>query len=244
MAYLNYISDQELEDIVKQVLDKGMERKNEAEEKFTDNVIDPFGCLFEASAFYVDHETWKKSETIRQCQKTLQNHIGNLHQQILGRVKLWEDLGTGGVIDLVCHEKKIIAEVKNKYNTVTGGKLSDQYYSLERLIMPKVSVYRGYTAFFVNIIPAKPVRFNQTFQPSDKEKSSKCAENKNIRHIDGASFYQLVTGQETALADLHAVLPTVISKIFEKHYNDEKFKIADENEFAKYYDLAYKDKNE
>ena len=93
MSYLTYISDQQIKEIVKFVLDKGTERKQEAEKKFTKNVIDPFGALFEAAAFNVDHKTWKSSETIRQCQKTLQNHVGDLHQKILGSVINWKDLG-------------------------------------------------------------------------------------------------------------------------------------------------------
>ncbi len=67
------------------------------------------------------YEIWYKNETARQAQKTLQNHLGDFHQRILGSVKGWTDMHTGGVIDLISHDTKIIAEVKNKYNTVSGG---------------------------------------------------------------------------------------------------------------------------
>lgn len=239
MPYLNYISDEQLKLIVKSVLDKGIERKKAAESKFTKNVIDPFGSLFEAAAFNVDHNTWKNSETIRQCQKTLQNHVGDLHQKILGGVKDWQDLGTGSMVDLVCDSQQIIAEVKNKYNTVTGGKLADQYYSLERLVMPKASKYRNYTAYFVNIIPKSPERFNGTFEPSDKDKGAKCPRNEQIRVIDGASFYALVTGEENAIKDLYNALPVVIEDIFKTDYNQPEFTIPDQQAFEKYFDLAY-----
>lgn len=244
MSYLSYINDAELIKIVKLVLDKGIERKKEAEKKFTKNVIDPFGSLFEAAAFDVDHNTWKSSETIRQCQKTLQNHIGDLHQKILGKVNGWSDLGTGSVVDLECVGNKIIAEVKNKYNTVTGGKLADQYYSLERLVMPKASKYRNYTAYFVNIIPRKPTRFDDIFVPSDKDKGAKCPENKQIRITDGASFYTLVTGEEDALSNLYIALPSVIEDIFANHYGIQNFQIPDKVEFSKYFDLAFKNNHD
>lgn len=239
MCYLNYIEDKKLKEIVKLVLDKGINRKKEADEKFTKNVIDPFGSLFEAAAFDVDHNTWKSAETIRQCQKTLQNHVGDLHQKILGNVNGWEDLGTGSVVDLVCENNRILAEVKNKYNTVTGGKLADQYYSLERLVMPKASKYRSYKAYFVNIIPKKPSRFNKTFEPSDKDKGAKCPKNELIRVIDGASFYELVTGDKNAITDLYAALPVVIEDIFKTEYGQPGFEIPDKQEFAKYFNLAY-----
>jgi hypothetical protein len=239
MSYLNYISDDTLEEFVKYVLDKGIERKKEADNKFNKNVIDPFGSLFEAAAFNIDHKTWKDSETIRQCQKTLQNHVGELHQKILGEVDGWQDLGKGSVVDLVCENKKIIAEVKNKYNTVTGGKLADQYYSLERLVMQKSSKYRGYTAYFVNVIPKNPEPMDKCFEPSDKEKGARCQKNENIRVIDGASFYSLVTDDSNAIIDFYKVLPIVIETVFSKYYNQAGFKIPDKEVFQQYFNSAY-----
>jgi len=243
MSYLTYISDEDLTCIVKDVLNVGIARKKEAKTKFTKNVIDPFGSLFESAAFDVDHKIWQESEMIRQCQKTLQNHIGDLHQKILGHVAGWEDLGTGSVVDLINRDKKIIAEVKNKYNTVTGGKLAEQYQSLERLVMPKASSYKDHTAYFVNIIPKKPELYNNTFEPSDKDKGTKCSKNEQIRIIDGNSFYALVTGQKTALEDLYNALPKVIEDIFEHSYGKTGFKIHDKTMFAEYFRLAYKTDN-
>jgi len=78
MAYLSYIKDDDLIDVVKGVLDVGIERKKEVKVKFNKNVIDPFGSLFESAAFDVDHTTWKESEMIRQCQKTL--HLNSSHK--------------------------------------------------------------------------------------------------------------------------------------------------------------------
>ncbi len=239
MSYLEFISDDEIVGLVKNVLDIGRSRMAKAEASFSKNVIDPFAALVESSAFGVDHETWVSSETIRQCQKTLQNHIGDLHQKILGKAAGWTDLGVGSVVDLVCHDRKLIAEVKNKHNTVTGGKLADQYYSMERLVTPKASQYKGYTSYFVNVIPKKPIRFDTTFEPSDKEKGIKCPKNELIRIIDGASFYALVTGDEAALDKLYKALPKVIEHIFQDHYGIKGYKVSDKEAFASYFTDAY-----
>lgn len=239
MAYLEFISDDILISLVKDVLDVGRKKKVSVEKQFQNNVIDPFSSLFESAISEVDHATWKNSEMVRQCQKTLTNHIGNLHQKVLGAVAGWEDLGVGSVVDLVCHEQKIIAEVKNKHNTVTGGKLADQYYSLERLVMPKASTYKGYTAYFVNVIPKKPARFDINFEPSDKDKGSKCPSNEKIRLIDGASFYQLVTGREFALQEFYDALPFVIEDIFVNQYQQRDFSIADKGLFRQYFMDAF-----
>ncbi len=46
------------------------------------NVIDPFAAFFEMAGFGLGHEAWVKSESSRQAQKTLQNHVGEFHQNI------------------------------------------------------------------------------------------------------------------------------------------------------------------
>ena len=240
MSYVEYLDDETLKKLVKEVLDVGRAKKKVVEKDFQKNIIDPFASLFDAAVSEVTPETWKESEMIRQCQKALTNHIGNLHQKILGNVSGWQDLGVGSIVDLVCHDQKIIAEVKNKYNTVTGGKLADQYYSLERLVTPKSSKYKDYTSYFVNIIPKKPERFDITFEPSDKDKGIKCHQNNKIRIIDGASFYTLVTGRQLALEELFNALPFVIENIYQEEYKTIDFSIADKELFKQYFLDAYK----
>lgn len=239
MAYVDYLNDATLRAQVKNVLDVGRERQVGVLENFQSNVIDPFSTLFESAVSGVDHDAWQKAEMVRQCQKTLSNHIGSLHQKILGAVAGWQDLGVGNEVDLVCHERKIIAEVKNKYNTVTGGKLADQYQQLDSLVMPKASRYKGYTAYFVNIIPKSPQRFDTIFTPSDKTKGARCQANELIRIIDGASFYALVTGREQALREMYDALPRVIESIFREDYGQPNFSLPDKNQFRHYYLAAY-----
>ena len=116
MALLEFISDKDLISEVRNLVKKTLEKRSKAEKDFTKNVVDPFGSLFEAPSF-PSHESWKSSELMRQTQKTIQNHVGTFHQKILGHVVGWADLGTGSVVDLVNNDRKIIAEVKNKYVT-------------------------------------------------------------------------------------------------------------------------------
>jgi hypothetical protein len=187
------------------------------------------------SGFEIDYTTWLKSETSRQAQKSLQNHIGDFHQNILGYSKGWKNMKVGNVIDLVSDENKMIAEIKNKYNTISGGKLSDLYYSLEKLISPKSSIYKGYTAYYVSVIPKKRERYNKPFSPSDKDKGEKCPQNDLIREIDGASFYCLATGYENALADLFDILPDVINCC-----TGGKYLIKDRSKLKEFFNIAYK----
>lgn len=234
MPKLTWISDTELNEAVIQLMKKAKEAKIKAVTKFGKNVIDPFSALFEMSGFGMNYEDWVKSETARQAQKTLQNHVGEFHQNILGSCKGWANMNKGSVIDLVSSTKKIVAEVKNKYNTISGGKLSDLYYSMDKLVMPKTSIYKDYTAYYAVIIPKMPTRYDKEFVPSDKEKGKKCPSNNKIREIDGASFYSLVTGEDKALEQLFDVLPSVIAKCSNGKYN-----FADKTKLKTFFDMAY-----
>jgi len=213
MPKLTWISDQDLFKAVSDLLAVAGTAKTQAIQEFGKNVVDPFAALFEISGFEINYSEWVISERARQSQKTLQNSIGVFHQVILGSCAGWQNMGIGNSIDLLNQGKKIIAEVKNKHNTITGGQLSVYYEHLENLVMPNASVYKGYTVYYVAIIPKKPVRFDIEFTPSDRQTSSKKSKNGQIRHIDGASFYELVTGEQNALEELYDVLPSVIKVI-------------------------------
>ncbi len=213
MPRLTWIDDDNLYSAVKSLLNIAYSARAEAEEKFGKNVVDPFSAIFEMSGFGMNYEEWVKSEEARQVQKTLQNFIGEFHQTILGHCTDWENLKKGNIIDLVNTKTKVIAEIKNKHNTKTGGDLVTVYKVLEDFVMPKNSKYKGFTGYYVTIIPKRPKRFNIEFTPSDKAVGAKCTSNKLIRHIDGASFYELVTGEQNALRDLFTALPDVIQDI-------------------------------
>ena len=129
-----------LEDEVKTLLKLAVSAKIKADNHFGRNVVDPFAAIFEIAGFKSDHYAWKISETARQAQKTLQNGIGEFHQKILGSVPGWTDMRRGSVVDLRNESLKIIAEIKNKFSTVSGGKLADVYKSLDGLVSPKNSI--------------------------------------------------------------------------------------------------------
>lgn len=218
MPYLHFISDQNLEQEVDKILSTASLALDEANTKFEQNVIDPFSVTFEMAGFKIKEvASWEVREKSRQSQKTLSNAFGDFHQNILGHVAGWKNLGIGHSADLECADKKIIAEVKNKYSTVSGGKLCDVYDHLEQLVMPIASRYKDYTAYYVETIPkpkgGKPQNYDEPFTPSDKKTKTRKPPNELIRKIDGQRFYALVTGVPDALEQLYDVLPTVISKL-------------------------------
>jgi len=218
---LDFISDNDFDLVVSELFEKAISAKVKMnDKKFHERVIDPLSSLIEISAFDLSYDDWKKGEQRRQIQKTLNNAIGGFHQKLLGKVSGWEDLGTGGGIDLVNEDKKIIAEIKNKHNTVPFGKEKDVYTELLNLVMPKNSKYKDFTAYYVKIIPSKPERYNKNFTPSDKETGIHKPDNPLIKVIDGYSFYNLVTDKKNAYEKIFQSIPLSILKNYDKEFTN------------------------
>lgn len=213
MPYLNWISDKDLVKHTSGLLNAAETAKKTKSQQFFKNVIDPFQAIFEMSGYAIGHEEWREGELARQVGKAVQNKIGEFHQNILGSVEGWQNLGTGEIVDLLSQEQKIIAEIKNKHNTVTGSKRVDVYDQLKGLVLPNNSRYNDFTAYFVNIIPKNTQPYDDCFTPPDNTTGNKRSAHELIRAIDGASFYAIVTQVPDALQQLYTVLPKVIHDI-------------------------------
>ncbi len=218
MPYLKFISDKNLITAVKKVVNTLEKATDEVEEKFYSNVIDPFSALFHATTLEMSFDEWTELEKSRQVQKTFQNAIGNFHQDILGSIHGWTNLGTGKGLDVENKRKKIIAEIKNKHNTTKGNHQVKVYDDMKTIVKSKPN----YTGYYVAIIPKGQKQFNKPFTPSEKKKKRPI--NQKIRLIDGVSFYKMATRRKNALAELFKVLPIVISKQHKYKINKQDFK--------------------
>jgi Eco47II restriction endonuclease len=218
MTYLSWIADKNLSDCVRDVLIKDFTGINKAEKDFYRNGVDPFSATFDAACNNMSIDEWIITERRRQSQKTLQNALGHFHQQLLSHVTGW-NIPDENFIDLVCEDKGMVVELKNKHNTVKKSDLKSVYDELQEAVMHKTSRYRGFTAYYATIIPSNHEKFNRLFTPSDNATKTLKHENPLIREIDGYSFYGIATGIETALADLFEVLPFVIKQVLaEEHF--------------------------
>ncbi len=85
------------------------------------NTLDCFSASIDAVVQGISLDDWMVQEKERQVQKTKQNAIGSLHEEIMGCLPSVVNLAVGNVIDIVSDEKKLIAEIKNKHNTTKGN---------------------------------------------------------------------------------------------------------------------------
>lgn len=217
MAYLPYISDELLERYTKEVLDKVLAAYESSADLVHSNVIDPFSALFDSLRQGISMDDWLAQERSRQVQKTLQNAVGDFHQNVLGAVAGWENPGRGGGYDIISHECKILAEIKNKYNTMNSSSAESTYHKLARYID---GGYTGFTGYVVFIVPRSAEDYDTPWSPNQATMPLR----NDIRKIDGESFYRLVTGVDDALEMLFDCLPDLVSALLSRAPLDESEK--------------------
>lgn len=217
--YLSFISDKDLILAVDKVLAVMKKANADAEKKLYKNVVDPFSAIFDGMFQGLKLEDWLKLERTRQIQKSMQNSIGDFHQDVIGSIKDWENLSTGGFLDVRNKKKKIVAEIKNKHNTTKGDHKVKIYENLYYYLNEPEN--EGYVGYYVEIIPKGKKTYDKPFTPSDNQTHHQRAPNERIRQIDGKSFYEMAAGYPDALKDLYLVLPKIICQRLSKKI-DEK----------------------
>ncbi|EKD33361.1 MAG: Type II restriction enzyme (Eco47II Sau96I) [uncultured bacterium] len=232
MPYLKFISDKDLSSAVAGVVKIIESAEHDAQVKLYKNVIDPFSALFHGMTRSISFKDWVEQEKARQTQKTMQNAIGDFHQKILGAIPGWKNLGAGGGLDVVSKKMKIVAEIKNKYNTTKGNHMVAVYDAVKSTL--KISACIDYTGYVVEIIPKGKKPYDKPYTPSDNKTKKRRPSNKKIRVIDGKSFYTLATGRKHALQELFEVLPQVIA---DNH--NYKLSLKEAKEYFKLFERAF-----
>lgn len=217
MALLPFIEDELLIKHVSWVLSLANSASLDEEKEFYRNSVDPFSAIFDAARQEIPLSKWVELEKVRQGQKALQNRLGDFHQAILGSIYGWEDLTKGNLIDIKSDSKKIVAEIKNKYNTTKG---SDKTQIYDNLLFAIENHYDGFKGYYVEVIPKNKKVYDIPFTPSDNKTSTRRPINQDIRVIDGKSFYALASGYEDALKMLYEVLPKAIGVVLSRPTED------------------------
>lgn len=208
---LTFIEDKKLFKATEKVIDAIKIARARPDEQLFKNTVDPFSGIFDAAIQNIDIDEWLSQEKSRQIQKTFQNAIGTFHQEIIGGINGWENLGKGHIIDVRNKQKKIIAEIKNKFNTTKGNHKVRVYDDLNSALLMKE--YKGFTAYLVEILTQNKKQYDKLFVPPDNQTHTNRPENERIRLISGQLFYDLISREKDALKKLYLILPEVISKI-------------------------------
>ncbi|WP_194439565.1 Eco47II family restriction endonuclease [Vibrio fluminensis] len=181
------------------------------------NTLDCFSAAIDSTAQGISLDDWMKQEKERQVQKTKQNAIGSLHEEIMGSIEGVNNLPVGNLIDIVCDDKKIIAEIKNKHNTTKGNHKTQVYRDLASALEKRP----GYTGYYVEVLPMNGKSYDMPYTPSDNQTKEKLPSREDIRKIDGQSFYTLLTGNHNALKEAYSLLPQLTAEIINEEFGTE-----------------------
>lgn len=132
MAYLDFISDENLIKHIKETLSTYSETIKSIDlSKFNSNLIDPIKLTFDSNVYNKDMETIIKEEIARQRDKTNTNAIGYFHQNIFKYFRNCEVPEHGfDVIFTKNDGSKIYIELKNKHNTMNSSSSQKTYMKL------------------------------------------------------------------------------------------------------------------
>jgi hypothetical protein len=156
------------------------------------NITDPFAAALESALFgFATKDDWEGLEVHRQKQKNLMNHIGLLHQELIGGLPGWASYDAGSdkpdVIG-IRGSQKILGEVKNKHNTMNARSAEATYDKLaEYLARPE---YEGYVGVVIQVLGSdyRPGRNWKPFAPGVAR-----FERKDIVVMPGKVFYAIAT---------------------------------------------------
>lgn len=183
---------------LRRLLDKANELKNKQLPE--SHVLDPYAAGLESIVFDYSWPTdWLEVERRRVNQKTLMNHLGDFQQEIIGALPGWESFPSGtGNPDVVGSRgaQNLIAEIKNKYNTLNSASSKSTYDSLANFLLePK---YSGCTAVVATIL-AKPIRNRMWnyFAPGSSRESRP-----DILIMSGRVFYAFACDPDERLPEV------------------------------------------
>lgn len=179
------------------------------------NTLDCFSASVDSLIQGITLDEWLVQEKERQIQKTKQNVIGSMHEDIIGSIEGMKKLPVGQLVDIVSDDKKLVAEIKNKHNTTKGNHRIAPYNDLVQAVTQRP----GYTGYYVEILPAGAKSYNKPFVPSDNKTGVRMPSREDIRIIDGNSFYKMITGSDDALLELYKELPILVAEILKEEFN-------------------------
>lgn len=202
-TYLEFISDEYLFDTIDTLFKKYEKAKREftMSQFFDKNMIDPIKLLFDMKFLGQSEEEKIIAEINRKIDKTLNNAIGEFHEQLLGGIKGVRNYPVGYGYDIKTDNNGIYADVKNKHNTVKGANLKDLYRELVGYI--NNSPNPEASACWVQMIAPNSICINWNIPAHNLY-------NDKIYKVSGDQFYSILTGRPNAFAELCEILPKAI----------------------------------
>ena len=227
-----FIDENKFREIVKKFCNSYIPVLKNVENTFFKNKIDPVLALFRMFLNDLNYNSWVSSEKIRQLGKSLENYNGDFQQELLRNMNGWKKME---ILDAVNHEKKIIADVKNKQYTEKGDKKISSYDSIKACLNKKK--YKGYTGYYLAMIKNVKRSLDIPYTPPDNKTKKNRPHREDIRIIDGFAFYGKITGDKNFLYKVYKELPNVLSSLLNKE--DLKNQIIEDERYESFFKKTF-----
>lgn len=200
--YLEFISDEDFFSCIEFLYHRYEEALMGIDySKFFKNRIDTFKMTFDKEINNLSEQDWLASELQRQVDKTITNSIGIFHEKLIGSIQGYTAYPVGNKFDIANDDFTILAEIKNKHNTLTGTHVP----SLFRKMQEYANEYPNATCYYVRIIDK--VSQDRVWKFSS---GGKVYSDDRIRIISGDKFYELITGREDAFKEVATAVPLAL----------------------------------
>ena len=200
--YVNFISDEHLLKCIENLHQSYLKAKNNISKKsFYTNKVDTIKLIFDAKFNDINEDDLIQSEVLRQIDKSINNSIGTLHEQILGGIKSYE-VGNLSGFDIKASDDTLFADIKNKHNTMNSSSAEALFQKLARY----ADDYKKAKCYWVQILAKGSFNENWKGEINGKEYS-----HSRVFKISGDQFYALLSGQDDALFQLYKALPKAIN---------------------------------
>jgi hypothetical protein len=213
--YVNFISDEHLLKCIENLHQSYLKAKNNISKKsFYTNKVDTIKLIFDAKFNDINEDDLIQLEVLRQIDKSINNSIGTLHEQILGRIKGYE-VGNLSGFDIKAIDNTLFADIKNKHNTMNSSSAEALFQKLARY----ADDYKKAKCYWVQILAKGSFNENWKGEINGKEYS-----HSRVFKISGDQFYALLSGQDDALFQLYKALPKAINDYLKSVEKDGSIK--------------------
>ena len=196
MTKLQWISEKDLDSAISTLHKRAEKALQNTEINQKKNVVDPFYSLLITSTFKIKQKSdLLELQNQHSALRGMSNAIGTFHQSVLGSISGWKNHDAG--YDLENPKKMILAEIKNKHNTMSNPNKNKVGDDLITALKQKRGCWKGYLVF---ILP-KRGRYRKSLKVLGRGQNKK-----ELYEIDGMSFYEMVTEDKSALNNLFNIL--------------------------------------
>lgn len=232
MSYVSFMSDEHLLYCISFLYTKYAEIKSQYTLKnFYSNQIDPIKLIFDMKFFGVSEEEKITEQINVQIDKTISNYMGTFHELLIGGINGYTAHKVGDGFEITDEQReKLLANIENIHNTIIAAELYNLYIKLESFLNDKSNA----KAYYVQIISKDGNTLSDTenwvlrmktdpltdrkFLDSSKKNVSKIVKNnKNVFMISADRFYEILTGNKNAFAEICNALPFAINDFLSRN---------------------------